>query len=79
VAQAGGRAGGGVPIPWGTRCFNEGFKSGDACSWGFPRTENVSQGMMKRGTEKEVVFFFFFFMLGGIQLGVGGGKCFTTK
>lgn len=58
MAQAGGGADGGVSLWWGTEGFNEGFKSGDTCSWGFPRTESVSQGMMKTGKEKELVFFF---------------------
>lgn len=64
MAQAGGRAEEGVFIRWCMRCFNDGFKSGDTCSWGFPRTENLSQGTVKRGTEKELLFFFFFFHMG---------------
>lgn len=56
MAQADGGAEGRASIQWGTRCFNEAFKSGNTCSWDFLGTENVSQGMMKSGTEKELFF-----------------------
>lgn len=77
MAQAGGGADGGVSLSWGTEGFNEGFKSGDICSWGFPRTESVSQGMMKTGKEKGLVFFPYWGVV--IHLVVQGGKCFTRK